>query len=298
MDMSELPAFRTRTGRKPFDETSRLAALRGYRVLDTGSEEAFDRIVELAAAMFDTPMALVSLVDEDRQWFKAKVGIEATQTPRSWAFCGHAIREGDALVVADAQDDERFADNPLVVGDPKMRFYAGAAIETLDGDRLGTVCVIDRKPRPPLDDNQLAGLLALARLARTELDRRSAVMRAREDMERYRDFADIAADWFWEMDAQLRFSWLSEDVARFQGIENAIGQTRWALHGVAVDKDPAWVAHRADMEARRAFRNFEMDGHDRNGEIVRVNISGKPLFDASGYFTGYRGIAQRVMPRN
>jgi PAS domain-containing protein len=292
--MSDLPAFRTRGGRKPFDEASRLAALRAYNILDTGGEEAFDRIVELAAAMFDTPIALVSLVDEDRQWFKAKLGIEATETPRSWAFCDHAIREGDALVVANALEDARFADNPLVTGEPKIRFYAGAAIETLDGDRLGTVCVIDRKPRPSLDDKQLAGLLALARLARTELDRRAALMQARDNWQRYRDFASVAADWFWEMDAHLRFSWISEDVARFQGIENALGQTRWALHGASVDSDPAWAAHRADLEARRPFRNFEVDGHDRNGDVVRVSISGQPTFDTSGKFAGYRGIAQRV----
>lgn len=296
--MSIPSAFRARTGRKPFDEASRLAALRRYEILDTGSEEAFDRIVELAAAMFDVPIALISLVDEDRQWFKAKVGIDATQTPRSWAFCDHAIRDGDALVVADARDDERFANNPLVTGDPNIRFYAGAVIETAEGDGLGTVCVIDRKPRPPLNDNQLAGLLALAGLARAELDRRSALMQAREDLERYRDFSAIAADWFWEMDAQLRFSWISEDVVRFQGIETALGKTRWALHGAAADKDPAWQAHRADMEARRPFRDFEIDGHDRDGETVRVRISGKPVFDASGTFTGYRGIAQRLPARH
>jgi PAS domain-containing protein len=296
--MSDRSEFRARNGRKSFDEASRLAALRRYEILDTGSEEAFDRIVELAAAMFNTPIALISLIDEDRQWFKAKVGIEATETPRAWAFCDHAIREGDALVVADARDDERFADNPLVTGDPHVRFYAGAVIETTDGEPLGTVCVVDRKPRPPLDDNQLAGLLALAALARTELDRRQAVMQAKEDMERYRDFAAIAADWFWEMDADLRFTWISQDVVRFQGIETALGKTRWALHGASVDKDPAWAAHRADLEARRPFRDFEIDGHDRGGEIVPVRISGKPTFDASGAFTGYRGIAQRLPARH
>lgn len=292
--MPDQPATGTRIGRKPFDETSRLEALRAYRVLDTGNEEAFDRIVELAAAMFNTPIALVSLVDKDRQWFKAKLGIEATETPRAWALCDHAIREGDALVVADALDDERFAGHPMVIGDPGIRFYAGAAIETLGGDRLGTVCVIDRKPRPPLDDRQLAGLLILARLTRVELDRRAALMQARDNWRRYRDFASAAADWFWEMDADLRFTWASEDVARFQGIENALGKTRWALHDAPVDTDPLWAAHRADLEARRPFRNFEIDGRDRNGAIVRVNISGVPIFDESGNFAGYRGVAQSL----
>ncbi len=131
----------------PEDEERRLAALRALGLLDTPAEERFDRITRMAQRLFDVPIALVSLVDEDRQWFKSRQGFNATETPRSLAFCSHAILGSDVLVVENALDDPRFADNPLVSGDPNIRFYAGAPIAGPDGSPLGTLCVIDRAPR-------------------------------------------------------------------------------------------------------------------------------------------------------
>ncbi len=146
-------------------EPERLAALQALRVLDTLPEQAFEDIVQLASQICGTPVGLVSLVDEQRQWFKARIGLAAAHTPRDMAFCAHAINTPDTLmVVADAACDPRFRGNPLVTGEPNIRFYAGAPIVTPGGQALGTVCVIDTVPRE-LDAAQLGALQALARQA-------------------------------------------------------------------------------------------------------------------------------------
>ncbi len=150
------------------DEARRLAALRDAAVLDTPAEERFDRITRLARDLFDVPVALVSLVDEERQWFKSVQGLETRETSRDVAFCAHAILSPDPLVVEDAHADPRFSDNPLVVGVPGVRFYAGQPLLDPDGQPLGTLCVIDREPRAfRAEHRELLALLA--RLAQAEL---------------------------------------------------------------------------------------------------------------------------------
>ncbi|MFJ2993532.1 GGDEF domain-containing protein [Pandoraea sp. NPDC087047] len=153
------------------DEAERLAALRRYEILDTPPEPAFDRIARLASHVLGAPISLVSLLDESRQWFKARRGIDVAQTPRSMAFCAHAILGDDVLVVPDARADRRFADNPMVTGEPNIRFYAGAPLRTPEGHRLGTLCVIDRCPRE-LDDEKRALLADLSALVVDELELR------------------------------------------------------------------------------------------------------------------------------
>src|SRR6187402_1392644 len=145
----------------PTNEAARLATLHDLRLLDTDPEAGFDDIVALACAITGAPTALISLVDTERQWFKARIGLDVCETPRSVAFCDHAIRGRDVLVTLDASRDPRFADNPLVTGAPFIRFYAGAPILTPEGHALGTVCVIDYAPRASFD--QADALSALAR---------------------------------------------------------------------------------------------------------------------------------------
>ncbi len=154
----------------PADEESRIEALHGLGILDTEAEERFDRHTRIAAAALDAPIALISLVDRDRQWFKSRHGLDTSETPRDMAFCAHAIHNDDAFVVTDALQDERFADNPLVVHDPRIRFYAGVPLRVADGSRIGMLCVIDHRPRD-LSPTQRDLLKELAKLVEQELER-------------------------------------------------------------------------------------------------------------------------------
>jgi diguanylate cyclase (GGDEF)-like protein len=156
-------------------EALRLSELRRYEILDTGPEENFDRLVKLASFICATPISLMSLLDESRQWFKAKIGFEADENPRSIAFCAHAIEAGDdIMVVEDAAQDTRFAENPLVTGAPHIRFYAGAPMRNKAGARLGTICVIDSNPRG-LTAEQRSLLADLAAIAVDEMELRIKV---------------------------------------------------------------------------------------------------------------------------
>ena len=157
----------------PKNESERIAALRRYEILDTPPEEAFDRITKIVAAVLNVPIALVSLVDETRQWFKSHCGLDVEETPREYAFCAHAIMSDRVLVVSDATQDPRFADNPLVTGEPGIRFYSGAPLRTKDGFILGTLCAIDLEPRKITEEQQHI-LINLADLVIDELELRRA----------------------------------------------------------------------------------------------------------------------------
>ncbi|OHB82472.1 MAG: hypothetical protein A2V98_20100 [Planctomycetes bacterium RBG_16_64_12] len=152
----------------PHDETERLADLRALKLLDTPPEERFDRLVDLASGVFNVPMAFVALVDSDRQWFKAKCGLTVNQTGREISFCGHAILQDEPLVIPDATLDERFRDNPLVEGEPRLRFYAGCPLRGPSGYKVGTFCLADSQPRS-LDEADLKRFRQLAEIAEHEL---------------------------------------------------------------------------------------------------------------------------------
>jgi anti-sigma regulatory factor (Ser/Thr protein kinase) len=172
------------------DESARLAALGRYRILDTEPERAFDDLTLLASQICDTPIALISLIDADRQWFKSRVGLTTTETSRSVAFCAHAIQQSSTLVVPDALNDRRFRDNPLVTGEPHIRFYAGAPLVTPDGHALGTLCVIDQVART-LTPSQQEALEALRRQAQAQLELRASLSEL-EDALAERDRAETA----------------------------------------------------------------------------------------------------------
>lgn len=162
------------------DDAKRLDALDAYQIMDTPAEQAYDDVVKLAAAVCDVPIALVSLLDTERQWFKAKVGLDASQTPIQDAFCAHTITsDKEVMEVRDALDDPRFANNDLVIGEPGIRFYAGAPLITPSGIKLGTVCVIDRVPRT-LNARSKAALLALSRQVVSLLELRHSEAQLRE----------------------------------------------------------------------------------------------------------------------
>lgn len=155
----------------PSDEPERLELLKRYEIVDTPSEQAFDDLTLLAAHICGTPIALVSLIDRDRQWFKSRVGLEIQETPRDVAFCAHAIAARETMIVPDTLEDDRFARNPLVVGDPMIRFYAGAPLQAEGGKCLGTLCVIDRVPRE-FAETQRTALEALSRQVMAQLELR------------------------------------------------------------------------------------------------------------------------------
>ncbi len=164
---------------EPPNEAARLQALLDFDILDTPPEAAFDRLVRIAAKVLDAPIAMVSLVDGSRQWFKARIGLDASETSRDLAFCAHALVQPEPLLVLDATVDPRFATNPLVTGDPSIRFYCGTQLNTPSGETLGTLCVIDRVPRPAPDASQMQVLRDLADLVVEEIELRRMNREAR-----------------------------------------------------------------------------------------------------------------------
>jgi len=154
------------------NEAARLAALDRYAILDTEPEQSFDDLVILASHVCKTPMALLTLVDDHRQWFKSALGVQVRETPREISFCAHAIQKNDLFVVPDTLKDPRFKDNPLVTGEPNIRFYAGAPLVNEDGFALGTLCVGDRQPRE-LDEDQKVALTSLSHLALRQMELRT-----------------------------------------------------------------------------------------------------------------------------
>jgi GAF domain-containing protein len=183
---------------KPANEEARVIALDKYAILDTDPEQFFDDLTLLASHVCNTPIALISLVDEDRQWFKSRVGLDASETSRDIAFCSTAILQPEVFVIPDALADERFRDNPLVVSDPHIRFYAGAPLINEDGYALGTLCVVDRAPRE-LAPEQKEALKALSRLVLAQLEfRRNLILlkealtdRTKEEHERQKELVHV-----------------------------------------------------------------------------------------------------------
>ena len=187
----------------PANEAERVAALRSYDVLDTGAEAAYEDLVALASHICGAPIALLSLVDADRQWFKARQGLDVAETSRDLAFCAYAILGSDLMIVPDASQDPRFSGNPLVTGAPDIRFYAGAPLATPDGYALGTLCVIDRVPRTLTPEQQRA-LAALGRQAVAQLELRRNIKSLRDAYERLQELDRLKSEFVAAVSHELR----------------------------------------------------------------------------------------------
>lgn len=221
------------SGSVPADEAQRLARLHALRVLDTGPEPLFDALTQAAALATGAPIALLTLVDAERQWFKSRVGLDdVTETPRAVAFSAHTIRETDLLEIADARDDPRFVDNPLVTGHPHVRFYAGAPLQCTDGQRPGSLCVIDQQPRA-LDDNQRRILKLLAQAASEALELRQLALDRESALDREtraaRQREAEALQWGRKLHASQAFLDRTGQLAGVGGwqVELATNETRW-----------------------------------------------------------------------
>lgn len=193
----------------PKNEKKRLKVLWQYDVLDTVPEEIFDDLTDLAAHICEAPIALISLIDEDRQWFKSRIGVTISETSRDISFCAHAILRNDLLIVPDATQDERFKNNPFVTSEPKIRFYAGAPLVTPDGHALGTLCVMDKVPRTLRSEQQQAlRVLAHHVVAQLELRRHARELAAARD-HTHQTQTELSR-------AQAEIARLREEIARFK----------------------------------------------------------------------------------
>jgi formate hydrogenlyase transcriptional activator len=298
------------------NESERLLALRQYNVLDTLPEQSFDDLTRLASYICEAPIALVTLIDEDRQWFKSRVGLEANGTPRDQAFCAHAIHQPDLFIVPDALADERFADNPLVTSDPHIRFYAGAPLVTPEGYGLGTLCVIDRVPRELMPEQEEA-LRALSRQVMALLEaRRQAVelalanerllaeareRRKIEDVLRLRDRALASANEgilitdARQPDNPIVYS--NEGFERLTGYlaEEVRGRNCRFLQGE--DTDPSAVAAIREALAAGVPCSVEILNYRKDGAEFWNLLSISPIRDASGGVTHFIGVQQDVTAR-
>ncbi len=293
---------------QPRDESARLEALRRYQILDTSAEQAFDDLTRLASLLCDTPMAVMSLIDENRQWFKSRVGIEIAETPRAVAFCAHTIQQRESLVVPDAARDDRFRNNPFVKAKDGIRFYAGVPLITPDGHAIGTLSVMDRKSRQ-LEARQLDALRALARqaekqlevrvyvdrLARTIQERETVERRLREANQFTSEIIDGAAQGIVVYDRSFRYVVWNRFMEELTGMpsKHVLGNNAMQLfphvrgQGIHALLDRALAGEKVSSESYR----FEIP---QTGRVGWVNGTYGPHRNASGEITGVIGVIRDV----
>ncbi|MDP1940782.1 MAG: PAS domain S-box protein, partial [Gallionella sp.] len=283
----------------PFDEASRLATLRGLEILDTPPEERFDRLTRLAQYIFGVPVALVSLVDSNRQWFKSCQGLDVSETPRSISFCGHAILDDQVFIVPDTLLDPRFADNPLVTSAPHIRFYAGHPLKAKNGSRLGTLCVIDSRPHhlSPIERDCLRDL---AQCVSDELERdvrqayltEQALIQARygsiiassDDAIMSKSLDGIITSW--NPAAERLFGYTEQE---------AIGQPMLMLFPEERADEEASILARIRNGER--IHHFETTRIRKDGSKIDVSVSISPLLNNKGEVIGASKIVRDITER-
>ncbi|MBE2248016.1 MAG: response regulator [Myxococcus sp.] len=288
----------------PENEARRLAALSALEVLDTPAERAFDQLTTLAASVLGVPIALVSLVDDSRQWFKSRYGLEAPETSREVSFCGHVVETSAMLVVPDAHADARFSDNPLVTGEPRVRFYAGAPLRTSQDFVLGTLCVIDHQPRTPTPE-QLEQLRLIADQVVDQLEARRQRLVAERDRRRMRVIFEVMAEGIVVQEPGGAIIAANDAAARVLGVsmDALLGRT---------SADPRWQATRDDgspwpgdthpamqvLHTGRAVENALMGVASPGSDRRWININSRPVFEGAQVtqavttFTDVTGLVQ------
>lgn len=271
----------------PSNESDRLNSLCALNLLDTAAEERFDRITRLAKRFFDTSIALVSLVDANRQWFKSRQGIDAAETPREISFCGHAILSDDIFCIPNAMEDERFADNPLVTDKPNIRFYAGAPLKSTDGFNIGTLCVIDDKPHQHTPE-ELSVLRDLADCVQEELRRGDLLEKAQTFIEqeaRLNHLMHVSPGVVYACEASNNhvFTFISQNISELLGYtpEQLIADKNFWIQCIHPD-DIESVLHAFDLKADINIEEYEYRLRHANGHYIWVYDKRQLVHDKQG----------------
>lgn len=280
------------------DEGQRLAALYAMHVLDTPADPGLDAVTRLAADRFDTPIALVSLIDAERQCFKSRYGLGIGETSRNDSFCAHAIANDGVMVVPDARSDARFADNPLVLGEPYIRFYAGAPLTTREGYRVGTICIIDRQPRSEFSQRDRQALALMAEQTMTILQ----TLKMQQEQQISQLIAQTTSDAFicadansritlWNQAAEAMFGWSAEEVLG-KGLELIIPDRHHEGHNAGMER------MRNGGPARLVGKTVEVPARCRSGHEIPVELSlGMWSASTDGSPEGFAAIIRDVSER-
>jgi len=285
------------TAPMPLDESERLRALRRLDILDSAPEREFDALVATAALVCGVPISLVSLIDHDRQWFKANVGLPGvTETPRDVAFCAHAILDDGIFEVPDALADPRFADNPLVATAPDTRFYAGATLRLSDGAHVGTLCVIDRVPRRLSEEQREAlRLLSIAAVQALESRRMARAFAASET--RFRTLSEASPFGVFATDSAGACTYTNARWQAIYGLSEAEAQGEgWSLT-LHPDDKPAVFAQWQHSAAQKQAFDMEFRVRRRDGAVLHVRSVARALLDGDGQVTGYVGSVEDITER-
>lgn len=300
------------------NEAERLAAVRALKQRHKETKPALDALCGTVSKLFDVPIVLVSLVEEHHQWFEASCGVEVDRTSREVSFCTHAIMADKVLVVEDAMLDLRFSRNPLVVGEPGIRFYAGAPLILEKNIRLGTLCLIDQSPRLFSNEDcvRLAGIASVVteilRLHQSTAEVVTENLSRRKEQEllaaancslldlknRLTHWTKLSTDWIWETDADHRFVFVEGDIGSHNlDFQAWIGKQRWEIAGDALNSKELWLQYKSLVERREPVRNFAFEMRRHDGTIIVAEVTGDPIFDPDGCFLGYRGVTRDVTER-